>query len=146
MQKLACQCFPSGHSRDDFWARTTTEVDAVAHAHAATATTQRTKRKTPIKKALFIPLLGLIASVAIAADVEKTTTTTTKVTTSTGTIAEYAPGTTFVVKETSGPVTYRYGEKVVYVTKKGKTLTEDEVRTRIKIGLDGAVQSIPQWK
>jgi hypothetical protein len=31
-------------------------------------------------------------------------------------------------------VKYRYGKKVTYVTKKGKTLTDDEVRTRIKVG------------
>jgi len=84
-----------------------------------------------MKKTLPIALLGMIASAVIAADVEKTTTTTT---TTTGTIAEYAPGTTFVVKESAGPVKYRYGEKVIYVTKKGKTLTEDEVRTRIRVG------------
>jgi hypothetical protein len=94
-----------------------------------------------MKKSLFIPLLGLIASVAIAADVEKTTTTTTtKTTTGTGTITAYTPGTTFIMKETSGPVKYRYGEKVVYVTRKGKTLTNDEVRTRIKIGAPVSVQ------
>jgi hypothetical protein len=64
----------------------------------------------------------------------ETTTTTTSTTTSTGTIAEYSPDTTFVVKETSGPVKYRYGKKVTYVTKSGKTLTDADVRTRIKIG------------
>jgi hypothetical protein len=63
-----------------------------------------------------------------------TTTTSTKTTTSTGTISEYSPGSTFVVKETSGPVKYKYGEKVTYVTKKGKVLKDDEVRTRLKVG------------
>jgi len=82
----------------------------------------------------LIAALGLVASIAIAADEKTTTTTTTTTTTGTGTVTEYSPGKTFVVKETSGPVTYRYGEKVVYVTKSGKTLTDDEVRTRIKIG------------
>lgn len=60
--------------------------------------------------------------------------TTTKTTTSTGTISEYTPGKTFIVEETSGPMTYRYGKTVTYVTKKGKTLTDDEVETRIKVG------------
>jgi hypothetical protein len=93
-----------------------------------------------MKKTCLITLLGIVASVAIAADAERTTTTTTtKVTTGNGTITEYAPGTTFVVKESSGPVKYRYGEKVTYVTRKGKTLTEDEIRTRIKIGLPVSV-------
>jgi hypothetical protein len=93
-----------------------------------------------MKKTCLITLLGIVASVAIAADAERTTTTTTTTTTGTGTITEYAPGTTFVVKETSGPVKYRYGEKVTYVTRKGKTLTEDEVRTRIKVGVPVNVQ------
>jgi len=94
-------------------------------------------------KNALIGILALVASVAIAADGERektTTTTTTKTTMGNGTIAEYAPGKTFIVKETSGPVTYRYGEKVIYVTKKGRTLSDDEVRTRIKIGLPVNVQ------
>src|SRR5438477_416450 len=80
--------------------------------------------KHPMKK-ILIPLMTLCASFAIAADTE--TTTTTKTTTSRGTISEYAPGKTFIVKETSGPVTYRYGKKVTYVTRGGKTLSEDDV-------------------
>ena len=74
---------------------------------------------------------ALLAPIAFA----QVTTTTTKTTTSTGTIHEYAPGTTFVVKETSGPVKYRYGKTVTYVTKKGKTLTDDDVKLRFKVGL-----------
>ena len=76
-------------------------------------------------------MFGIVSTIAFAADTVSTTTTTT---TSTGTVAEYAPGSTFVVKETSGPVKYRYGKQVTYVTKGGKTLTDDEVRTRIKVG------------
>src|SRR5262245_31744943 len=79
-------------------------------------------------KKLMFSILGatVAATLAIADDV--------KVTTSTGTITEYSPGTTFVVKETSGPVTYRYGKKVTYVTKSGKALDEAAVKTRIKVG------------
>lgn len=61
-------------------------------------------------------------------------TTTTSVTTSSGTLHEYTPGSTFVIKETSGPVSYKYGKKVVYVTKSGKTLTDEDVKLRIKVG------------
>src|SRR5213082_344953 len=86
-------------------------------------------------KKIIIPILALCASVAIAADETTTTSTTTTTTTGAGTITEYAPGKTFIVKETSGPVTYRYGEKVTYVTKSGKTLTDEDVRTRIKVGV-----------
>lgn len=78
---------------------------------------------------------ALIASVAFSQEVsQSTTTTTTKTTTGTGTLEEYTPGSTFVVKEKSGPVKYRYGKKVTYVTKKGKPLSEEEVRTRVKVG------------
>lgn len=83
-------------------------------------------------KRILIPLAcGLIAIGAFAAEETTTTTTTTR---SRETISEYTPGSTFVVKETSGPVKYRYGKKVTYVTKGGKTLSADEVRTRIKVG------------
>ncbi len=87
-------------------------------------------------KKLLIPALALCASVAFAAE----TTTTTQTTTSTGTLHEYTPGTTFVVKETSGPVKYRYGKSVTYVTKKGKTLSEDQVKARIRVGVPVSVQ------
>jgi hypothetical protein len=83
-----------------------------------------------MKKAILPLMFGIAATVAFSAETVSTTTTTT----STGTISEYAPGSTFVVKETSGPVKYRYGKKVTYVTKKGTTLTDDQVRTRIKVG------------
>ena len=81
-------------------------------------------------------LLGIACAIVtpvVFAQTETTTTTTTT-TTSTGTITEYSPGSAFVVKETSGPVSYRYGEKVTYVTRSGKALTDDEVRTRVKVG------------
>lgn len=64
------------------------------------------------------------------------TTTTEKTTTTTagGTITEYEPGKTIILKEEGGPKTYRFGPKVVYVTKGGQTISEAEVKTRIKVG------------
>jgi hypothetical protein len=82
-------------------------------------------------------LLGIACAIVtpvVFAQTETTTTTTTT-RTSTGTISEYSPGSAFVVKETSGPVSYRYGERITYVTRSGKTLTDDEVRTRVKVGI-----------
>jgi hypothetical protein len=84
-------------------------------------------------KAQLLTILALSAAAAIAADEVTTTTTTTTV--GNGTITEYTPGTTFIVKETSGPVTYRYGKTVTYVTKSGKTLSDADVKTRIKVGV-----------
>lgn len=85
-----------------------------------------------MKKTLIPFLCTVLASAAIAADVETTTTTTT--TYGDGTITEYAPGQTFIVKESAGPITYRYGDKVAYVTRGGRVLTDDDVRARIKVG------------
>ena len=101
-----------------------------------------------MKTTLSILACAALASVAFAADTEvstsksttvsgagaTTSTTSTTRTTSTGTISEYTPGSTFIVKETSGPTKYRYGKSVKYVTKSGKTLDEATVRTRIKVG------------
>jgi len=95
---------------------------------------RRSRRFFCVMKKILLPLaFGIISTMAFAA--EETTTTTTRTVTGSGTITEYTPGTTFVVKETSGPVKYRYGKKVVYVTKGGKTLSDEDVRTRIKVGI-----------
>ncbi len=85
-----------------------------------------------MKKTILMTACAMVASAAFAADVTSTTTTTT---TGSGTLSEYSPGSTFIVKESSGPVKYRYGKKVMYVTRSGKTLSEEDVRTRIKVGL-----------
>lgn len=67
------------------------------------------------------------------AQVSQTTTTTT--TTADGTVTTFTPGTSIVLKESSGPKTYRFGKTVTYVTKSSKTLDEDAVRTKIKAGV-----------
>ena len=82
-------------------------------------------------KKLLIPVLAVCASATFAV---AQTTTTVQTTTSSGTITEYAPGTTFIMKETAGPVTYSYGPTVTYVTRGGKVLTEEDVKTRVKVG------------
>ena len=63
------------------------------------------------------------------------TTTTTTTTQGSGTITEYTPGSTIVLKETSGPRTYRFGKTVTFVTRSGKTLDADTVRTRVRVGI-----------
>lgn len=104
-----------------------------------------------MKTKLFSIAFAIMAASAVhAADTTTTTKTTetkedgstkttVKTTTSTGTITEYVPGTTFIVKETTGPVTYRYGKTVTYVTKSGKALSDAEVKTRIKVGIPVSV-------
>ena len=68
------------------------------------------------------------------AQVSETTTTTTT-TEGNGTITEFTPGSTIVLRESSGPVNYRFGKTVVYTTKTGKTLTDADVRTKIRVGV-----------
>src|SRR5436853_959795 len=63
------------------------------------------------------------------------TTTTTTATEGTGTITQFTPGSAIVLKETSGPVHYRFGKTVTYVTRSGKVLDQNTVRTRIKVGV-----------
>ncbi len=84
----------------------------------------------------------LLLSIAVAAaapfawaQVSETTTSTTTTTEGGGTITEFTPGSAIVLKETGGPRRYRFGKTVTYVTKSGKTLDEDTVRTRIKVGV-----------
>lgn len=57
------------------------------------------------------------------------TTTTTSTTEGSGTIPEY----TIVLKESSGPRTYHFGKTVTYVTRSGKILDADTVRTRVRV-------------
>jgi hypothetical protein len=86
-----------------------------------------------MKKTLLSIALAAVAPLAFAQTSSTTTTTTT--TTGTGTITEYTPGSAIVLKESSGPRHYHFGKKVVYVTKSGKELDEDTVRTRVRIGV-----------
>jgi hypothetical protein len=74
-------------------------------------------------------LLGIACAIVTSVASAQITTTT-----STGTITEYSPGSTFVIRETAGPVSYRYGETITYVTRTGRPLTEEQVHTYIKVG------------
>ena len=86
-----------------------------------------------MKKVLLSIALAAVAPFAWGQVSETTTTTTT--TEGTGTITEFAPGTTIVLKESSGPKHYRFGKTVTYVTRSGKVLDEATVKTRIKVGV-----------
>jgi hypothetical protein len=70
----------------------------------------------------------------------RTTTATTSTTEASGTITEYTPGSAIVLRETSGPVRYRFGKMVTYVTRSGRVLDEQTVRTRVKVGVPVQVQ------
>ena len=82
-----------------------------------------------MKKVVLSIALAFVAPFAWA-QVSETTTTDAN-----GTITDYTPGSAIVLRETSGPVRYRFGKTVTYVTRSGRTLDEDAVRTRIKVGV-----------
>ena len=85
-----------------------------------------------MKKILLSIALAIAAPFAWAQVSETTTTTTTE---GSGTITDYTPGNIIVLKESSGPRTYHFGKTVTYVTRSGKVLDEDVVRTRVKVGV-----------
>jgi hypothetical protein len=85
-----------------------------------------------MKKLLLSVALAVAAPFAWTQVSETTTTTTTE---GGGTITSFTPGNTIVLRESSGPRTYRFGKTVTYVTKSGSVLDEDTVRTRIKVGV-----------
>jgi len=95
---------------------------------------QQLKQEREIMKKMLLSMaLAVVAPFAWAQVSETTTTTTT--TEGNGTITEYTPGSAIVLKETSGPRRYRFGKTVTYVTRSGKVLDEDTVRTKVKIGV-----------
>ena len=86
-----------------------------------------------MRKMFLSIALAVVAPFAWAQVSETTTTTTT--TEGNGTITEYTPGSAIVLKESSGPRRYRFGKTVTYVTRGGRVLDEDTVRTKIKVGV-----------
>ncbi|PYK09137.1 MAG: hypothetical protein DME65_12690, partial [Verrucomicrobia bacterium] len=61
---------------------------------------------------------------------QTTTAQTTSTTEANGTITEYTPGSAIVLRESSGPVRYRFGKTVTYVTRSGRVLDEATVKSR----------------
>ena len=102
-----------------------------------------------MKKMLFSIALATVASVAWGQTTRQplmnereplqprrqtTTTQTTSTTEANGTITEYTPGSTIVLKETGGPVSYRFGKTVTYVTRSGR-VDEPTVKSKIRVGV-----------
>ena len=86
-----------------------------------------------MKKILLSVTLAVVAAFAWGQVSETTTTTTT--TEGSGVITQYTPGSVIVLKESTGPRTYHFGKTVAYVTRSGRVLDEDTVRTRVRIGV-----------
>ena len=98
-------------------------------------------------KKLILSLTGVLALSATAAFAQTSSTTTTTstqadgtttsqttTTESTGTITEYTPGTSFVLRtEAAEPVHYRFSKTVTYVTPDGKVIEASKVRKDSKV-------------
>ncbi len=63
------------------------------------------------------------------------TAQTTSTTEATGTITEYTPGSAIVLRESSGPVSYRFDKTVTYVTRSGRVLDAATVKSKIRVGV-----------
>jgi hypothetical protein len=83
-------------------------------------------------KNILLSIAVVVAAPFAWAQVSETTTTTT--TEGGGTITD-TPGKVIVLKEGSRPRTYHFGKTVTYVTRSGKALDEDAVRTRVRVGV-----------
>jgi hypothetical protein len=94
-------------------------------------------------KKLILSMALAVAAPFAWAQVSSTTTTTTT-TEGSGTITEFSPGSAIVLKESAGPRSYRFGKKVVYVTRSGKELDEATVRTRVRVGVPVRVHYITE--
>jgi hypothetical protein len=89
---------------------------------------------------LLAAVLGTLTALPLTAQtVVKTTTVASR-----GTLAEYDPGTRFVMTEPTGPVTYHYGPSVVYKTSSGVVIPETEYRTRLVAGAPVRVHYITE--
>ena len=65
----------------------------------------------------------------------RTITQTTTTAEASGTITQYTPGTAIVLRESNGPVNYRFGKTVTYVTRSGRVLGAATVKDRMRVGV-----------
>jgi hypothetical protein len=88
-----------------------------------------------------ITLMGLVAygqtsssSTTVATGTDGTTQTTSTTTESTGTVTEFAPGETMVLKtEAAEPVRYKFSKQVTYVTSNGRVIDASKIRKDSKV-------------
>jgi hypothetical protein len=94
-----------------------------------------------MKKALLSITLAVVAPFAWGQLSQTTKTTATA--DASGTITEYKPGSAITLKESSGTVRYPLvGNTATYVTRSGKVLDDDAVKTRVKVGVPVRVHYI----
>ena len=71
---------------------------------------------------------------AAASSPASATTTTTSTTESTGTVTEFTPGQTLILKtEAEQPLRYKFSKSVTYVTADGKVIEASKIRKDSKV-------------
>src|SRR5437867_11296886 len=101
-----------------------------------------TKQESQKMKKLLLSIAVAAAAPFAWAQVSETTTSKTTTTEGGGTITEFTPGSAIVLTETTGPRRYRFGKTATYLTKPGKVLDEDTVKTRIRVRVPVQVQYV----
>jgi hypothetical protein len=101
-------------------------------------------------KAVLSIVLAMVASLALGQTLRqplmkeqdnsqqprtRTATQTTTVPEASGTITQYTPGSVIVLRESNGPVRYRFGKTTTYVTRSGRVLDQAAVKERIRVGV-----------
>jgi hypothetical protein len=120
-------------TRESNMAANSSSGPGIQPVHGKLTATAIKQEREIMKKTLLSMALAVVAPFAWGQVSETTTTTTT--TEGNGTITEYTPGSAIVLRESSGPRRYRFGKTVTYVTRSGRTLDEETVRTRVKVGI-----------
>jgi hypothetical protein len=77
-----------------------------------------------MKTILLLATVGILGTLPLVAD---------EVVLSSG-ISAYDPGTSFVMGDTAGPVTYEYSPNVIYQTASGTVIPAGDFRTRVMVG------------
>jgi hypothetical protein len=77
-----------------------------------------------MKTLLLLAAVGILGTLPLRAD---------EVVLNTG-ISAYDPGTSFVMTEPAGPITYQYSPDVIYQTSSGVVIPAADYRTRIMVG------------
>jgi len=97
-------------------------------------------------KAVLSSVLAMVASFAFGQTLrqplmkeqdimQQPRTRTTTTTEANGTITQFTPGSAIVLRESNGPVRYRFGNTITYVTRGGKVLDQADVKEKIRVGV-----------
>lgn len=97
-----------------------------------------------VAAAALMALGSISVSVSAQSMVSASTEGGVAVSSSTGVVDVYEPGLRFIVRESTGPVSYSHSPQAVYATLGGMVLTAEQVRAHMRAGLPVRVEYVPQ--